>query len=84
MHGFCSQGQPEAVRRRFLLDFYGPRYRKWPNGRRVAKATRTKYRKNHTEHRATAAAGRGTTATGPELKVSGSYFQTRRADLRFK
>ena len=41
MHGFCSQGQPEAVRRRFLLVFYGHRYRKLPNGRRVAKSTCT-------------------------------------------
>ena len=39
MHGFCSQGHPEAVRRRFLHDFYGPRYRKRPNGRGVAKST---------------------------------------------
>ena len=50
----------------------GPGYRKWPNGRRVAKATRTKYRKNHTEHRATAAAGRGATATGQERTGRGA------------
>ena len=37
----AAMGQPEAIRRRFLFVFYGHRYRKLPNGRRVAKSTGT-------------------------------------------
>ena len=37
----AAMGQPEAIRRRFLFVFYGHRYRKLPNGRRVAKSTCT-------------------------------------------
>ena len=45
----AAMGQPEAIRRRFLFVFYGHRYRKLPNGRRVAKSTRTKYCKKRAD-----------------------------------